>query len=68
MRARALIAFAILEDGPIYAPILERIEREILAYQAREDVVARARGYLNELRDQAAAARGVASEGVRAIR
>jgi hypothetical protein len=51
-------------DGPIYAPILERLEREIAALRADEDTVARARQYVERYRDQAAAAR---TDGVKAI-
>ena len=40
--ARDIIAYAITQDGPIYAPMLERLEREIREYRGREDVVARA--------------------------
>jgi hypothetical protein len=54
-RALATVAYAILLDGPIYAPILERLEREIAAWHAREDVVSRARQYLTQFKDQAAA-------------
>jgi hypothetical protein len=42
-------------DGAIYAPILERLEREIAAWHASEDVVSRARQYLGQFKDQAAA-------------
>jgi hypothetical protein len=54
-RALAAISYAIVLDGPVYAPVLERLEREIAAYRAREDVVARARRNVERLRDQAAA-------------
>jgi hypothetical protein len=64
-RALAAISYAILLDGPIYAPVLERLEREIAAMHASEDVVSRARQHLERLRDQAAAA--VSSGGVKAI-
>jgi hypothetical protein len=61
--ALAAISYAILLDGPIYAPVLERLEREIAAMRASEDVVSRARQHLERLRDQAAASKG----GVKAI-
>jgi hypothetical protein len=64
-RALAAISYAILLDGPIYAPVLERLEREIAAMRASEDVVSRARRHLDRRRDQAAAA--VSSGGVKAI-
>lgn len=44
--ALALVSYAILEDGDVYAPYLNRLEREIAALRARDDVVARARRYL----------------------
>ena len=49
-RARAAICYAILKDGPIYGPVLVRLEQEIAAMQAKDDVVARARKYLDALR------------------
>jgi hypothetical protein len=55
-RALAAISYAILLDGPIYAPILDRLEREIAAMHANEDVVSRARQHLERFQDQAAAA------------
>jgi hypothetical protein len=55
-RALAAISYAILLDGPIYAPVLDRLEREIAAARASEDVVSRARQYLEQFRNQAAAA------------
>jgi hypothetical protein len=54
-RALAAVSYAILLDGPIYAPYLERLEREIAAIRASEDAVSRARQYLEQFRDQAAA-------------
>jgi hypothetical protein len=62
-RAQAAISYAILLDGPIYAPVLDRLEREIAALSANEDVVSRARQHLERFRDQAAASTG----GVKAI-
>lgn len=53
-RALAAVSYAILLDGPIYAPVLERLECEIAALRARDDVVSRARQHLDRLRDQAA--------------
>lgn len=57
-RALAAISYAILLDGPIYAPVLERLEREIAAMRANEDAVSRARQHLEQFRDQAAASSG----------
>jgi hypothetical protein len=53
-RALALVSYAIVQDGPVYAPVLERLEREIAAHHARDGIVARARRNLERLRDQAA--------------
>jgi hypothetical protein len=50
-RARAAISYAILLDGPVYAPVLDRLEREIAAMRTNEDVVARARQYFERFRD-----------------
>jgi hypothetical protein len=61
--ALATISYAILLDGPVYAPVLERLEREIAAMRANEDVVSRARQYLERIRDQAAVSKG----GLKAI-
>ena len=63
-RALEAISYAIVLDGPIYAPILERLEREIAARRADDDVVSRARAHLEKFRDQAAAS---SSSGVKAI-
>ena len=57
-QALAAISYAIVLDGPIYAPVLERLEREIAAKRASEDVVSRARHHLEQFRDQAAANSG----------
>jgi hypothetical protein len=54
-RALASVAYAITLDGPIYAPIFERLESEIAAWHAREDVVSRSRQYLVQFKNQAAA-------------
>jgi hypothetical protein len=64
-RALAAISYAILLDGPVYAPVLNRLEREIAALRASEDVVSRAQQYLEQFRDQAAAAANTG--GVKAI-
>ena len=48
-RALAAISYAILLDGPVYAPYLERLEREIAVLRARDDVVSRARQHLEDL-------------------
>lgn len=43
LRAQAAIAYAMTLDGAIYAPLFERLEREIAAVRAADDVMARAR-------------------------
>ena len=62
MRARAAIAYAMTLDGAVYAPIFERLEREIATRRATDDVMARAQRCLQ---DYAAAA--TPAVGVRAI-
>jgi hypothetical protein len=49
LRARAAIAYAMTLDGPVYAPAFERLEREIAAMRAADDVMARARRCLEEI-------------------
>jgi hypothetical protein len=49
-QALAAISYAILKDGPIYGPVLTRLEQEIAALRAEGDVVARARKYLDALK------------------
>jgi hypothetical protein len=49
VRARAVIAYAMTVDGAIYAPVFERLEREIAAMRAADDVMARARRCLEEI-------------------
>ena len=50
LQARAAIAYAMMLDGAIYAPVFERLEREIAAMRAADDVMARARHCLEEIR------------------
>jgi hypothetical protein len=47
-RALTAISYAIMLDGPIYAPYLEWLEHEIAALHARNDVMSRARKYLDQ--------------------
>jgi hypothetical protein len=49
LRARAAIAYAMTLDGPVYAPVFERLEREIAVLRAADDVMARARRCLEEI-------------------
>jgi hypothetical protein len=45
-KALAIVARAIVLDGAVYAPTFDRLEREIAALRADDDVVSRARRYL----------------------
>ena len=45
-RGVAMAAWIVARHGPVYAPIFERLERELAELRAREDPVARARRYL----------------------
>jgi hypothetical protein len=45
--ALAIAARAIVLDGAVYAPIFDRLEREIAALRAADDVVSRAQRYLS---------------------
>ena len=49
LRARAAVAYAMTLDGAGYAPVFERLEREIAAMRAADDVMARARRCLEEI-------------------
>jgi len=49
LRARAAIAYAMTLDGAVYAPVFERLEREIAAMRAADDVMSRARRCLEEI-------------------
>jgi len=49
LRARAAVAYAMTLDGAGYAPVFERLEREIAAMRAADDVMARARRCLQEI-------------------
>jgi hypothetical protein len=48
LRARAAIAYAMTLDGAVYAPVFERLEREIAVMRAADDVMARARRCLED--------------------
>ena len=48
-RAQAAIAYAMTLDGAVYAPVFERLEREIASLRAVDDVMARARRCLEEI-------------------
>ena len=65
-RALAAVSYAIVLDGPVYCPVLERLEREIAVHRDRADVMARAHRNVQQLYDQAASA-SAAPWGVNAI-
>jgi len=58
LQEQAAVAYCMAMDGPVYAPVLERYEREIAALRARDDAVSRARRIL-EGQATLTAARGV---------
>lgn len=41
--AQAAVAYAMILDGAIYAPVFDRLEREIAALRAADDIMTRAR-------------------------
>jgi hypothetical protein len=47
LQEQAAVAYCMAMDGPIYAPVLERYEREIAALLARDDAMSRARRILD---------------------
>lgn len=62
LQAQRAVAYCIAMDGPVYVPLLERLEREIAALRASEDWVSHAHRILE---DHAATSR--AAGGVKAI-
>ena len=46
LQEQAAVAYCMAMDGPVYAPVLERYEREIAALLARDDAMSRARRIL----------------------
>lgn len=46
-RALALAAYVVVLDGPIAAPLFDRLERELAAARAAGDTVSRARALLD---------------------
>ncbi|EHR03236.1 hypothetical protein Bra471DRAFT_04006 [Bradyrhizobium sp. WSM471] len=50
LRAQAAIAYAMTLDGPVYAPYFVRLEKEIAAMRASDDVMARAKRVLEEIK------------------
>jgi hypothetical protein len=59
LQEQAAVAFCMAMDGAVYAPVLERYEREIAALLAREDAMSRARRILEGQATLAAVARDV---------
>lgn len=49
-RALALAAYIVVLDGPIAAPLFDRLERELAAARATQDTVARAQALLESYR------------------
>ncbi|WP_439925665.1 hypothetical protein [Nitrobacter sp. JJSN] len=45
-RGLALLAYLIELDGPVHAPLFEKLERELEALRSREDTVVRAKRLL----------------------
>jgi hypothetical protein len=45
-RAVAIAAYVVTLDGPIAAPLFERLERELAAARATQDTMARAKALL----------------------
>jgi len=58
-RARAAIAYAMTLDGAVYGPIFERLESEIAARRAADDVMARAQRCLVDYAANATSAVGL---------
>lgn len=48
-RGLALLAYFIMRDGPVYAPLFERLERELEAMRQTQDTVSRAQRLLENL-------------------
>ena len=63
LQEQAAVAYAMAMDGPVYAPVLERYEREIAALLARDDAMSRARRIL----EGQATLTAVAAPGAKAI-
>lgn len=51
-RGLALLAYLIELDGPVYAPLFEKLERELEAMRSRENTVARAKRLLESYREE----------------
>lgn len=64
LQEQAAVAYCMVKDGPVYAPIFERYEREIAALIARDDAMSRARRILE---GQAASALAAGRRDVKAI-
>lgn len=53
-RALALAAYFVVLDGPIAAPLFDRLERELAAARKADDTVARARALVDSYRERGA--------------
>lgn len=49
-RALAMAAYMLVVDGPVAAPIFERLEREIAVFRSNDDAVGRAKRLLESYR------------------
>jgi hypothetical protein len=45
-RGLALLAYFTMRDGPVYAPLFEKLERELASLRARDDTMGRAKRLL----------------------
>jgi hypothetical protein len=48
-RGLVLLAYLIARDGPVYAPLFEKLERKLESLRARDDTVGRAKRLLENL-------------------
>jgi len=48
-RGLALCAYLVMRDGPVCAPLFERLERELAAMRQTQDTVSRAKRLLENL-------------------
>jgi hypothetical protein len=48
-RALALCAYLVVLDGPVVAPIFEKLERELAAMRSNENTIVRAKALLANL-------------------
>jgi len=51
-RGLALLAYLVVLDGPVLAPLFDRFERELQTMRAGQDTVSRAKRLLESYRDR----------------